>query len=424
MQLSAMGQTAWRTLVGAALLAYAAAVGVILGGQWVLSHPTAENLRRGVDRFPRNPQIWTAYAYQWILGPESSDPGRAAEAFLRAARLNPSDPLNWEGLATAYTQMNDPARTEAALRSELIAVPNSPKAAWRFANFLLLRGRQNEALPYVRVAAASDPALRPAVFQLGWKILGEPEAVLRDIVPASVEARSAYLSFLIDRNKLLEGYQVWRMIRPARTDSVVELGYKYAEGLASTGLGAKAASVWDDVLSDVQLSWIKPAGELLTNGDFEADLGNVGLHWRFATGPGFEVQFDRFVVQTGSRSLRVTFDGSSNLDFAGVSQWVPVEPNRHYRLSGYLKTEKVTSDSAVRFSVSTPFWPREESLLLYSPGRVGTSPWSLEELHFRTGPRTTVVVVALRRLPSRKLINTSIAGTVWIDNLSLRSLTD
>ena len=45
--------------------------------------------------------------------------------------------------------------------------------------------------------------------------------------------------------------------------------------------------------------------------------------------------------------------------------------------------------------------------------------WVREQLDFQTGPRTSVVVIQLRRSPSRKL-NNLIQGKIWIDNLSLR----
>ena len=409
----------FRVFLLAAGIAYLALAAVSFGGQWFLKRPTPENLSKGLRWSPGNPSLWTRYAQHLLFAPDGFQPRRAVDAFLRAAASNPLEPANWQGLATAYLQMGDHEKAEEALRAGLAAMPHSPQAAWRLANFLLLRGRRDEALPYLRIAATSDPSLRPAVFDLGWKILGEPESILHEIVPSDLKARSDYLRFLLARKKLIESYEVWREIRQSRSDEVRDLGYTYVHALAAAGLGVEADRVWKELLADTGRALVRPEGELVTNGDFEAELPNAGLDWRLASGQGQKVSLDNFVLQHGSRSLRVTFDGSSNPDFAGVWQLVPVEPNSAYRFRGYIKTENVTSNSGLRFAVATVAGPPEESFVRYTENRIGTEPWTLEQLDFRTGPNIGVVKVALRRLRSRKL-NNLIGGKVWIDNLSMQ----
>ena len=172
------------------------------------------------------------------------------DAYLRALAINPFEQRIWEELATAYIQVREPKKAEAALRAGLAAMPHSPDAAWRLANFLLLQGRPNETVPYLRVAAASERRMRPAVFDLAWKILPGPESILRDVVPTSVEARIDYLHFLLRRKKLIEGYEVWREVRQSRSDAVLDLGYAYVDALAAAGLGVQAARVWEEMVGD------------------------------------------------------------------------------------------------------------------------------------------------------------------------------
>ena len=405
----------------AAGIVYSAAVGVHFVGQWFLYRPTPENLSRGVRWNPGNPSLWTRYAGYLVFAPDGFQPRQAADAYLRAAAINPLDPANWDGLASAHLQMGETEKAEAALRAGLAAMPHSPDAAWRLANFLLLRGRSTEAVPYLRVAATSEPSMRPAVFDLAWKILPGPEPILRDVVPTSVEARSDYLRFLLGRKKLIEAYEVWRELQTHRSDALLGLGYRYVETLAIAGLGTEAARVWQEILAGTGRAWAKPAGELLTNGDFEAELLNKGLDWRLREGPGYTVSPDNFVLQHGSRSLQVAFDGSANTHFAGVWQLVPVEPNSDYRFRGYIKTENVTTDSGLRFLIATVAGPHGESFHRYTENRVGTDPWTLEQLDFRTGPNIRIVHVSLRRLPSKKL-NNRIQGKAWIDSLSVQRL--
>jgi hypothetical protein len=95
---------------------------------------------------------------------------------------------------------------------------------------------------------------------------------------------------------------------------------------------------------------------------------------------------------------------------------VPVESGRRYRFGAYLRIEELSTDSGIRFSISDPLRPGDLSLL--TPNLVGTQPWALEEADFTAGPRTHVVRIALRRLPSSKLDN-KLRGTVWVDEVSL-----
>lgn len=380
---------------------------------WLLAHPTPENLARGVRWHPRNPELWTRYAQSWLF----SDPAKAADAFQRAAALNPMDTGNWDGLAAAYLQLGDAGKAEAAMRARLVAAPHSPQAAWQLANLLLFQGREEEAFPLLRVAAASDSAMRPPVFEVAWKI-APAAAILAEIVPPEPEARRDYLHFLIDRRKLSEAYEVWQKIRKTGPEAV-KSGNAYVMALADAGRGRDAARVWEQILEDTNREAAKPRGELVTNGDFELDLLNAGLDWRLAAGPGYQIALDNFVLQHGSRSLRVAFDGSANPEFRAVSQLVPVEPNRDYRFRGYIKTENITTDNGLRFCVSAYAAPPKESFEHCSENRVGDNPWLLEQIDFRTGPGTQVVSVALNRQYSKKF-NNLLQGKVWMDALSIQ----
>ena len=415
-----MRQSFLRILMLGGVVGYLVVLSLNSVGQWLLDHPTAENIRQGIQWNSGNPSLWTAHARHQLEPFENPAAQPAAQAYLKAAALNPLDPVVWDGLATAYLQMGEREKAEAALRTALVAVPRSPYAAWRLANFLVQEGRTQESFPYLRIAATHEWSLRVPTFDLGWKLLDDPERIFQEIVPTEPRAREVYLDFLLRTDRLTEAYLVWSAIR-SRSPSVIQRGNRYVERLATAGRGEEAARVWTELLKDTGRSATKPTGELLTNGNFEDRLVNDGLDWRFRNGPGFQVSVDDFVFQQGTRSFRVIFDGSANPDFAGVQQWVPVEPNRGYRFRGYLKTENINTDSGLRFSISTVAAPPKEQFVQATENRLGSSPWMLEQVEFQTGPNTRMVMVSLRRPPSRKL-NNLIQGKVWIDNLSLTPL--
>jgi tetratricopeptide (TPR) repeat protein len=413
-------RTVYRILLLAGALVYLGTLCVNLVGAWALHLPTLENLRRGLRWNPGNPLLWTGYARDWLYASGGSESQKAADAFLKAAAINPNDPENWDGLATAYMQMLESEKAEAAMRARLVATPYSPEGAWRLGNFLLVQGRLKEAFPYLRAAAASAPNLRLPLFDLAWKLLADPEAILRDLVPPGPDSRQEYLRFLLKREKLSEASEVWEEVRTGQSKEALNAGYAYVDALAAARMGREAAKVWDELLSDSGRASAKPAGELMTNGDFEASLPNAGLDWQLRPGPGYRIAPDDLVAQNGSRSLLVTFDGTANPNFGSVYETVPVDPNKNYRFSGYIKTDNITTDNGLRFSVSGWGAGPGESFDLSTANMVGTNPWTLQQLDFRTGPTTHIVLVVLRRPVSSKL-NNLIQGKVWIDNLSLRT---
>jgi hypothetical protein len=72
------------------------------------------------------------------------------------------------------------------------------------------------------------------------------------------------------------------------------------------------------------------------------------------------------------------------------------------------------------FALSSLGAPTAEAFLHSTANHVETMGWVREQLEFQTGPRTSVVLIQLRRQPSPKL-NNLIQGKVWIDNLSLKA---
>src|SRR6185295_6646898 len=99
---------------------------------------------------------------------------------------------------------------ESALRAALIAVPKSPRAAWRLANFLLQQGRQQESYPFFRAAAASDTTLLDPLYELGWKLLENPQRIYDELVPRDNDARVAYVNFLVwNKQQLRAAYPIW-----------------------------------------------------------------------------------------------------------------------------------------------------------------------------------------------------------------------
>lgn len=369
-----------------------------------------------------NPLFWKTRAY-YALYTREPKPEQAVEASKRVLAINPVDREAWENLIDAYTQLAETGKLEAALRAAARALPHSPVPNWRLANYLVLQGRTEEALPYLRTAAASAPDLRHSVYALAWKLLDDGDAVMRTVVPDSLDARKAYAEFLLYQSKLSEAFQVWSVLKTEREASVAELGGEIARRLMEGGLPQQASNVWDDVLAAQGKAWTRPAGEVITNGDFESPITDKGLGWRIFSKPEFETVQDSSTAQNGSASLRILFTNAGNVDAVAGGQLIALEPQQDYYFRGYIKTEKLTSNSGLRFLLHISSADGSNAIELTTPSLTGTHGWTAQELCFRTGPQSRAAMLQLRRPPDTGLLNVPLTGAVWVDNVTLTKAT-
>ena len=106
-------------------------------------------------------------------------------------------------------------------------------------------------------------------------------------------------------------------------------------------------------------------------------------------------------------------------EFAHVVQYVMVEPDTRYRFVAYARSEGITTDSGPRITVYDAY--DRTALAVATEGVIATTSWQEQNLEFRTGPRTKLLVVQVTRPTSRKLDN-QIAGSLWLDDLSLTAI--
>ncbi len=114
--------------------------------------------------------------------------------------------------------------------------------------------------------------------------------------------------------------------------------------------------------------------------------------------------------------MKVTFDGTKNVNFQHLAQYVPVNPSTRYRFTAYLRTEEISTDRGVGFRIYDHANP--PALDLAAEELRESHPWTRQALDFQTGSETHLIVIALRRAPSEKLDN-KIRGTVWVDDVTL-----
>lgn len=411
--------SAGRGLIGLALLVCLLQTGRATVASWVARRESAEALQSAERWDPSNPD----YPEQLgrALAAEGADaaPAQVARAFEDSAGLAPHRAANWTEVAEALDFSGDASGAARAYGRALKLFPKSPAINWQFANFEIRAGDAAAALEPLQTAIAGDASLRTGAFDLAWRAGIPPEEIL-EMLPARQEILSAYLDFLVATGRLDAAAGAWRRLiaPPERFDLDAAFRYFDAE-LRARDVDA-LTRIWSDLgRHDPDRVHTHPDdGNRITNGGFEDAIVNGGFDWRIVPTDGAQIGTDASAAHDGARSLAVHFDGTLNLDFGSVAECVAVEANTAYRLSAYTRSEEITTDTGPRIAVYDAF---DHAALWIETGNVtGTTSWQEQRLDFRTGPKTRLLIVQLVRRPSGKFDN-KIAGTVWLDDVSLRA---
>jgi tetratricopeptide (TPR) repeat protein len=408
---------ALRGLVLVGIVAVSALLGFLgcrhaIAEHWAAS-PSPNQWLRAARWEPANAENWYRLGRYRQLDFENSDLPQAISYYRRATAIDPKPARYWLDLAEAYDTVGNAAQAEDAFRKAQQVYPISADVAWRLGNFLLRQVREEEGFQQIHKAVSADPKLTPQAISLCWRSTQDIDLILRAALPADPEVDWDAIQFFVDPPQPDAAVAVWKRLLTEGSTFPISKTFPLLDMLIAAGRADETRAAWQQTLSVAGIA--PPPGplhSLIWDGGFEGALLNGGLAWRYRPSEGAQMELDEETVHSGSRSLRVTFDGSQNMDFANLWQYVVVQPNTHYSFSAYLRTQDLTTDSGIRFEISGA------NLHVLTPGGAGTQPWALDEIEFTTGPATRLLQFALRRTQSKMLAN-KIRGTAWVDDVSL-----
>ena len=348
----------------------------------------------------------------------------ALEELNHAAELNPFDAQAWLDLGAAQEIQGQLDQAESSLRRADYLAPELPHFQWAIGNFFLLRGNLDEALRHFKIVLAGGSQYGQAIFSTAWKAVGDGDEILAKLIPDRIDAQFRYLEYLVGQRKLSEAEKVWRKIDASSSpfDPAQAVGYAaaYIDALLGSGEGDKAYQVWSALEEHKLISKQSEPGNLVSNGDFEGEMRNLGFGWRIYNVPGVYAGLDSTVFHSGGHSLAIAFSGSANFYYHAVFHYVKVTPGVRYRVEAYFKTEGITTDSGPRLEVSDAFDARVFNV--FSEQLTGTNvEWTLLSADFTPSRKTHYVTVSIARVPSEKLDN-KIAGKVWVDDVKVSPL--
>ena len=407
----------------AAVIAIAAALWFCYaGGKHALaSHYAAslnpENWERANRIEPDNSQTLYQLGRFRQLDLDNPDIPSAISYYRRAIKLNPRSPYYKLDLAGALEMAGNNGEAESYFRAAQAAYPISAEASWKYGNFLLRQNRLPEAYAEIHRAVMVDSSLIPMAVSRVWHSDPDIHLMLDQVLPDTAEAYTQALAFLTDAQDPEAALEVWHRLIAKDPHTDWKWVFMLTDMLVTQEKFEEAGTVWRQAVAGDQDSAPAYAGNsLVYDGGFEKDISGGGFGWRQTDVMGADFDFDMDVKHSGSRSARLIFDGTENLSYEGLFQYVLVSPGTHYRFQGFLRTDQISTESGMRFEIVDPKDPQH--LDVVTPNETGTLPWTLEQIDFTTGPRTHLIQIRIARRPSERLDN-KLRGTVWIDDISI-----
>jgi tetratricopeptide (TPR) repeat protein len=374
--------------------------------------------------WPRAARIEPGDAENWYrlgryrqLDFDHEDLPLAISSYRRAVQLNPRSPYYKLDLASALEMSGNNVEANQYFRAAQQNYPISAEISWKYGNFLLRQQRLPEAYAEIRHAVEVDPKLIPQAVSRVWRSDPDVHVLFDQMLPNTAEGDWSALSFLTDAQEVTAALTVWNRLIARKPTMDWNKTFAFTNMLVAQERYDEAGSVWHQSTDLAGTSSPQSSGgSLVFDGGFERDLSGGGFGWREEDVPGADFAFDTVEKHSGARSASIAFDGTQNLAYQNLYQEVLVTPGTHYRFRAYLRTDKISTDSGMRFEI---FDPKDmKNLDVLTPNETGTQPWTLEETDFTPGAKTRLIRIRLTRTPSKRFDNT-LSGTVWVDDVEL-----
>jgi tetratricopeptide (TPR) repeat protein len=374
-------------------------------------------MERGAALVPENASAWDRLGRvrQWDFV-DSDLPG-AIEDYQKAVRHDPLSAHYWMDLASAYEASGDGARARTAYLRAKSVYPASAEVAFHYGNFLLREQEFPEAYGELRRAVRADPKLLPLAISRAWRSSEDVNQLLDNVLPANTDAYLQAIDFFCSIHQGPAALAAWERLLGLGKSFPLPATFAFFEELIHEDRADDARGSWREALAAAGLPHDEPANQsLIWNGNFAQDFANGGLDWRWTPLVGVSMGVDSEAAPNGSRAMRMEFNGGRNLALDGPAEYVPVEPGRSYRFHAYMRTEGITTDSGIRFSITDP--NHGGALNVLTDNLTGSRPWTSVNADLTTGPATHFLLVRVFRERSR-LFENKLEGAVWVADISL-----
>ena len=379
------------------------------------TNPLKERFLKAARLNPSNPDPYYRLGLFYQRDIRNIDLEESLRCFTKAINRNPLEQQYHLNLARVFQKLGEKDGTERSLEKAIMVFPTSYQGRWVAGNLLLQQGDLEKALPHFTYILTNYPNQSYLVYDVLMKAVDHTDFILERVVPKDPSSMNQYLAYLYEIGDKESAKKAWQKkvaygIKSDRAETLHHIKF-----LIDHGDLQEAFQTWKVRLREEGIP-VPSGGNLITNGGFETkEILGGGFDWKMTDVPGAEISLDHSIAFDGKSSLKIVFNGKENVDFHHVSQFVPLSSNKEYILKAYIKTKAVTTKSGLRIEISgigPAFFGASESL-------VGDNGWNELTVTFRTPPQSQGGRVRIRRLKTEKF-DRFISGTVWLDNVQLK----
>ena len=339
----------------------------------------------------------------------------AVREYELAVQASPYDFRYWMALGRALEAAGDSESGEKALRRAVELAPAYSHPRWHYGNLLLRQGKIDEAFAQLSRAAEADELMQPPIFGLASQVFGDDLESIIHVLP-SPAVRLQFVISLISARKFDEASRVLRTMSPADKKAQSALTDAVLQSLLNQKQFHAALALLHELEPEGEL----PALEQFWNGSFDKPIpfsDTKPFRWVINNRPQSQISNDPRGRDQGR--LRIVFNAPTKLESIPVSQTIIVEPDTHYRVQFYQRSEGLTSASTPMVVITDSV--DNTQLATSRPMPTGTNDWQLVTLDFNTKPNHEGISLGLVRAACEN--NEPICpifGTVWYDDFNLQ----
>ena len=372
---------------------------------------TLHGFERATQIEPDNARNWYLLGRYLQYSFEDSDPQRAISSYRKSLEIDPSATSTWLDLAATYESEGNDVGARNAFINATKTYPLSAEVSWRYGNFLLRQGELEPAFAELRHSVEADPGRAGEAVSRCLRVEPDANVILDRVVPPTSEIYMAVMGDLAKDREIESALKVWTRVVAMHPKIALHDAFQIVMELRNVGRASEAHKVWEQAVELAGLAQLEgPSNSMVWDGGFESDVTGEAYAWRFLRNSrSAEIDFDTQQKHTGKRSLRVSFDGSSDVAFYDVCQTVPVEAGTAYELSAWMKSKELTTDQGLRIELAGGAVTADVR---------GTQPWTRFATVWPGAKKNQETQICLRRAQSDQEDN-KIRGTAWVDDVAL-----
>jgi hypothetical protein len=385
------------------------------------AHYASLNTRAGFETAARlesnDPGMWYFLGRYWQFDPVEADTDRAIRAYRTSLGLNPLSTDTWLDLASAFeTEGQIDAARKAFLEAKHL-YPVSSQVLWSYGNFLLRQHELESAFAEFHLAIEENPQLAAEAVRICRHVEPDFDQILYRVLPPKADAYLNAMWELTEEADTTDALKVWSKLFVLHPKLHSREVIQFVDGLLRGQQTSDAARVWGQAVTLMDLPKMDdPAGSLIWDGGFETDVTGGGLAWRFGPHQSPVISYDRNVMHSGLRALRLDFDQKNISGFVDVCQLVVVEPKTAYEFTAWLRTKDMAEGGGIFFRLAMP--GSQVSPVFETTKLFGTSEWTKVSMPWTSPDESRLAQVCLAQLRAYDKRH----GTAWVDDVSLLRL--